>query len=206
MNDIGQESIRGILESVPPFDPDELTGLLDGLVRTAGESGLLDIAYRTLETPVGTLLLAATDQGLIRVAYDREDHDLVLDKLAERVSPRILRAPARLDLPARQLDEYFAGRRRQFDVALDLRLSSGFRRSVLDHLRAIGYGRTESYAQVAQAAGSPLAVRAVGSACASNPLPVVLPCHRVVRSDGSLGGYIGGLEAKRLLLELEASV
>lgn len=206
MNDIGQESIRGILESVPFFDPDELTGLLDGLVRTAGESGLLDIAYRTLETPVGTLLLAATEQGLIRVAYDREDHDLVLDKLSTRVSPRILRAPARLDLPARQLDEYFAGRRRQFDVALDLRLSSGFRRSVLDHLRAIGYGRTESYAQVAQAAGSPLAVRAVGSACASNPLPVVLPCHRVVRSDGSLGGYIGGLEAKRLLLELEASV
>jgi methylated-DNA-[protein]-cysteine S-methyltransferase len=148
--------------------------------------------------------LAATDDGLIRVAFDREDHDAVLVSLAEKVSPRIMLAPARLDRAAGELDEYFAGTRRAFDLPLDFRLSSGFRRSVLAHLPEIGYGRTESYAQVATAAGSPRAVRAVGSACATNPLPLVVPCHRVVRSDGSFGGYRGGPEAKRLLLSLES--
>ena len=121
------------------------------------------------------------------------------------VSPRVLRAPGRLDAVARQLDEYFAGRRRTFDVPLDFRLARGFRRAVLAHLPEIGYGRTESYAQVAAAAGSPKAVRAVGTACAKNPLPVVVPCHRVVRSDGSYGGYAGGEEAKRTLLTIEAA-
>jgi methylated-DNA-[protein]-cysteine S-methyltransferase len=129
----------------------------------------------------------------------------VLAKLAGAVSPRILRAPARLDAVARQLSEYFDGGRRMFDVPLDFRLSNGFRRAVLAHLPAIGYGNTESYAQVAAAAGSPRAVRAVGTACATNPLPVVVPCHRVVRSDGSFGGYVGGEDAKRTLLTLEAA-
>jgi methylated-DNA-[protein]-cysteine S-methyltransferase len=179
--------------------------LHDRLAADAERDGLLDVAYRTLDTPVGTLLLAATPVGLVRVAYDVEGHDTVLATLAERVSPRVLRAPARLDVTARELDEYFAGTRRMFDVPLDRRLSSGFRAEVLAHLPEIAYGRTESYAQVAAAAGNAKAVRAVGSACATNPLPVVVPCHRVVRSDGSWGGYVGGSEAKRALLTLEGA-
>ncbi len=166
---------------------------------------MLDIAYQIVDTPVGQLLLAATEQGLIRIAYATEGHDAVLQALAERVSPRILRAPGRLDSAARELDEYFAGRRRSFDLRLDWRLSTGFRRAVLSHLPEISYGRTASYADVAQLAGSPRAVRAVGTACATNPLPVIVPCHRVVRADGGLGGYLGGTEAKRTLLTLEAA-
>jgi len=137
------------------------------------------------------------------VAYDVEGHDAVLATLASRVSPRVLAAPRRLDPVARELDEYFAGSRRAFDVPLDRRLASGFRAEVLRHLPEIGYGHTESYAQVAAAAGNARAIRAVGSACATNPLPVVVPCHRVVRSDGSIGGYAGGPAAKRALLTLE---
>ncbi|HEV7854046.1 MAG TPA: methylated-DNA--[protein]-cysteine S-methyltransferase, partial [Mycobacterium sp.] len=132
-------------------------------------------------------------------------HDAVLTKLAAAVSPRVLRAPARLDATARQLDEYFAKRRTAFDVPVDLRLAEGFRRSVIEHLRDIDYGRRQSYAEVAAAVGSPRAVRAVGTACAHNPLPVVIPCHRVVRSDGSTGQYIGGAAAKSALLGLETT-
>lgn len=162
------------------------------------------ISYRTVETPVGPLLLAATPAGLVRVGYGHLGHDAVLARLAASVSPRVEHAPAALDPVARQLDEYFAGRRTVFDLPLDLRLARGFRRAVLDHLPAIPYGRTETYAQVAAASGSPMAVRAVGTACAANPVPVVVPCHRVVRSDGSAGGYVGGEDAKRTLLAIEA--
>jgi methylated-DNA-[protein]-cysteine S-methyltransferase len=139
------------------------------------------------------------------VAFAREGHDLVLDELASRGSPRVLHAPARLDRVASELEEYFAGRRRRFELPLDWQLSRGFRRAVLSQLPEIRYGRTASYAAVAAAAGNPRAVRAVGSACATNPLPVVVPCHRVVRSDGTLGGYGGGLDAKKTLLALEAA-
>jgi methylated-DNA-[protein]-cysteine S-methyltransferase len=173
------------------------------LLAAAETEGLLDVAYRTLDTPVGTLLLAATDVGLVRIAF--EDPDTVLATLAERISPRILNAPARLDAVARELDEYFAGTRHTFDLALDHRLSSGFRREVLAHLPEIGYGTTASYATVAQLAGNPKAVRAVGTACATNPIPLVVPCHRVVRSDGTMGRYAGGPEAKATLLALEAA-
>ncbi|WP_284746297.1 methylated-DNA--[protein]-cysteine S-methyltransferase [Amycolatopsis sp. RTGN1] len=179
--------------------------LHERLTAAAEQEGLLDVAYRTLDTPVGSLLLAATAQGLVKVAFDRQDHDAVLAALASAISPRILRAPARLDPVVRQLDEYFTGGRRSFDVPLDFRLARGFRLSVLEHLPEIEYGRTESYSQVATAAGSPKAVRAVGTACALNPLPVVVPCHRVVRSDGSYGQYAGGEEAKRVLLTMEAA-
>jgi methylated-DNA-[protein]-cysteine S-methyltransferase len=181
----------------------ELEGLHAHLERTADARGVLDIAYTSVDSPVGRLLLAATATGLLRVAFEREGHDLVLDTLAERVSPRILKSPGRLDAAARQLDEYFAGRRTGFDLPLDYRLSSGFRQLVQRHLPQIGYGQTQSYRQVAELVGSPKAVRAVGSACATNPLPVVVPCHRVLRTDGTLGGYIGGLEAKSTLLTLE---
>lgn len=171
----------------------------------AEAAGVLDIAYRTIDSPLGVLLLAATDQGLVRVAYAIEGHDRVLEELATRVSARMLHAPARLDTAAREIDDYLAGRRTSFDLPLDLRLSTGFRRTVLDHLPDIAYGTTASYAMVAMAAGSPNAVRAVGSACANNPLPVVVPCHRVVRSDGTIGQYVGGSEAKRTLLSMESA-
>lgn len=185
--------------------PDRLAELRSRLAAAAERDGALDIAYRTVDSPVGSLLLAATEDGLIRVAYDREDHDAVLQQLADKVSPRILQAPRRLDIAARELDEYFARTRRSFDLPLDWRLAAGFRAAVLHHLPEIGYGQTASYAAVAALAGSPKAVRAVGTACAKNPLPVVVPCHRVVRSDGAMGGYLGGPEAKRLLLDLEAA-
>jgi methylated-DNA-[protein]-cysteine S-methyltransferase len=181
-----------------------MTRLHDQLVAAADADQLLDVAYRTVDSPVGTLLLAATDQGLVRVAYQVEHHDQVLQTLAQRVSPRILYAPRRLDQVARQLAEYFEGERREFVLPLDFRLAHGFRREVLSRLRMINYGRTESYSQVATATGHPRAVRAVGTACATNPLPVIVPCHRVLRSDGKLGGYIGGLQTKAALLSLEA--
>ena len=179
--------------------------LHDKLVAAADAEGILDVAYRSIDTPVGPLLLAATDQGLVRVAYAGEDHDSVLTTLAQSISPRVLNAPARLDAAAREIDEYFTGRRVSFDMPLDLRLSRGFRREVLAQLLEIGYGKTATYAWVAAAAGSPKAVRAAGSACAANPIPVVIPCHRVVRSDGTIGRYAGGSEIKKALLALEAS-
>lgn len=188
-----------------PDESDTLRRLHDQLVASAEPSGLLDVAYRTIDSPVGTLLLAATPAGLVRVAFDVEDHDTVLNRLAKALSPRILHAPAKLDAVVHQLDDYFAKRRKTFDIAIDLSLAAGFRRSVVEHLRDIGYGQRESYAQVAAAVGSPRAVRAVGTACAHNPLPVVIPCHRVVRSDGTAGQYIGGPLAKTALLELETA-
>ena len=186
-------------------DEGRLAALHERLAATAQGEGLLDVAFRTVDSPVGDLLIASTDAGLVRVAYPNQGHDAALAALAEQVSPRILRAPRRLDEVARQLDEYFAGRRHLFDLPLDLRLAHGFRREVLEHLRDIGYGATASYAAVAAASGHPAAVRAVGTACARNPLPIVVPCHRVVRSDGSMGGYAGGPEAKHILLALEAA-
>ncbi|WP_372452127.1 methylated-DNA--[protein]-cysteine S-methyltransferase [Nocardia albiluteola] len=188
-----------------PVDETTTARLHQLLERKAEQADLLDVAYTTMDTPVGRLLLAATPKGLIRVAYAREDHDRVLDTLAHKVSPRILRAPGRLDEVMRELDEYFAHRRKTFDLPLDLSLSHGFRQIVQKHLPEIGYGQTRSYAQVAQLVGNPKAVRAVGTACATNPLPVIVPCHRVLRTDGSLGGYVGGADAKHLLLDLEAA-
>lgn len=184
-------------------DRSTLARLHDALATRAQDANLLEVAYRTVDTPIGPLLVAATDRGLLRVAFASEGEDPVLEELAGKVSPRILRSPQRLDGVARELDEYFAGRRHAFDVPLDLQLAHGFRLGVLEHLREIGYGQTESYAVVAAAAGSPRAVRAVGSACATNPIPVVVPCHRVVRSDGTMGGYRGGPEAKAHLIALE---
>jgi len=188
----------------PSTDDATLSRLHTGLAERAARAGLLDVAYRTIDSPVGSLLLAATPRGLVRVAYSSENHDAILARLAAQVSARVLHAPARLDAAARELDEYFAGRRRTFDLPLDFQLSHGFRRAVLTHLRDIAYGDTESYAVVAAAAGRSAAVRAVGTACATNPLPVVVPCHRVIRSDGTLGGYVGGAAAKQTLLALES--
>ena len=188
-----------------PSDADTLSKLRHRLELAAEAEGLLDVAYTTVDSPVGTLLLAATRTGLVRVAYDIEDHGRVLDTLVQKISPRVLRAPRRLDPAARELDEYFGRQRRIFDLPLDLSLSRGFRQLVQRHLPEIGYGQTRTYKQVAELVGNPKAVRAVGSACATNPLPVVVPCHRVLRTDGTLGGYVGGPAAKTALLTLEAA-
>ena len=204
MSAIEPENAR-LFEALTAADEEANARLHARLVAAAERDGVLDVAYRTIATPIGELLLAGTERGLVRVAFPRQGHDEVLASLAQTVSPRILRAPGRLDQVSRQLDEYFAGHRTVFDLPLDFRLATGFRRAVLAHLPAIPYGRTESYAQVAAAAGSPKAVRAVGTACARNPLPVVVPCHRVVRSDGTAGGYAGGPDAKRVLLTLESA-
>jgi methylated-DNA-[protein]-cysteine S-methyltransferase len=197
--------LTNALQRAVAIDDDHMRRLRERLAADAEAEHVLDIAYRTVDSPVGSLLLAATDAGLVRVAYASEDHDRVLESLASQISPRILRHPARLDAAARELDEYFAGRRTSFALTLDWRLSTGFRANVLRHLGDIAYGRTASYAKVAELAGRPKAARAVGTACATNPLPIVVPCHRVVRSDGSMGGYLGGLDAKTTLLELEAA-
>jgi methylated-DNA-[protein]-cysteine S-methyltransferase len=177
----------------------------DQLTDRAAAEGVVDVGYDVVSTPLGDLLLACTDEGLARVAFPGEDHDRVLALLAVRLGPRMLRAPRLVAAAADQIVSYLEGRRTHFDLAVDLRLATGFRRAVLDVLQQLPRGATRSYAEVAQAAGHPRAIRAVGSACATNPVPIVVPCHRVLRSDGSLGGYVGGLAVKRWLLDLEAA-
>jgi methylated-DNA-[protein]-cysteine S-methyltransferase len=202
----GAQNTNDVMEILaPPADGDTLSRLHRLLESQAERDGVLDVAYTVIDSPVGRLMLAATTRGLVRVAYATEDHDHVLETLAQRLSPRVLRAPQRLDAAARELEEYFTRRRQAFDLPLDLSLSHGFRQLVQRHLPEIGYGQTRSYRQIAELVGNPGAVRAVGTACAANPLPVVVPCHRVLRADGSLGGYIGGTEAKTTLLQLEAA-
>lgn len=193
------------LATVVPIQGDGIgmAELRGRLAVAAEDRGLLDVAYRTIDTPVGQLLLAATQIGLVRVAFEREGFDAVLESLAAEISPRVLEAPRRLDEVAFEIDDYFAGRRHVFDVPLDYALSSGFRRMVQRYLPHIGYGRTSAYWEVAASIGRPRAARAVGTACAMNPLPVVVPCHRVLRADGGLGDYIGGVDVKSTLLRLE---
>lgn len=179
---------------------ESLAALRARLVQRAAQEGLLDVAYAAQDSPVGTLLIAATPTGVVRIAFDCEDRDGVLGELATRISPRVLEAPARLDGARRELEEYFDGARTRFDLALDLQLSAGFRREVLAATARIPYARTGTYRSVATAAGSPRAVRAAGTALATNPIPIIVPCHRVLRSDGGLGLYRGGPERKGLLL------
>ena len=173
------------------------------LARRAGDAGLLDVAYGTLDSPLGTLTAFVTPAGLVRLSYPGEPIDQQLAELARTVSPRILAAPERTDTMRRQLEEYFAGRRHGFDVPIDWRLLRGFREAVLRATAAIPFGSVASYREVASAAGSPNAYRAAGNALGSNPIPIVVPCHRVLHSGGGLGGYTGGLARKRFLLGLE---
>jgi methylated-DNA-[protein]-cysteine S-methyltransferase len=174
------------------------------IVDAAAAAGLLDVAYARLDSPVGPLVLASTPQGLARLSYvDEGQEEAVMEDIAARLSPRILAAPRRLDEPRRELDEYFAGRRRAFDLTLDLTLLSDFTRRVLTATAEIPYGEVATYREVATAAGSPRGFRAAGNALGSNPLPIVLPCHRVLHSGGGLGGYTGGLARKRVLLAIE---
>jgi len=169
----------------------------------AAEEGLLDVSYASMDSPFGPLLLASTKRGLVRVGLPNQDADELLVDLAERVSPRVLEAPAALDEVRRALDLYFAGKLDHFDLPLDWRLSSGFRQRVLRAIDRIPYGQTRSYTEMARKAGNERAVRAAGSACGSNPIPLIVPCHRVLRTGGALGGYGGGLPMKQALLELE---
>jgi methylated-DNA-[protein]-cysteine S-methyltransferase len=177
---------------------------LPELTDAALAAGLLDVAYASHDSPLGRLLLACTPKGLVRVAYiDFEGEDQVLRDLAQRVSPRVLSAPRRLDDVRRELEEYFVGTRRAFDVPLDWQLLTGFGRRVLGATARIPYGSVSTYKGVATGAGSPNAFRAAGNALGSNPMPIVLPCHRVLHSGGGLGGYTGGLDRKRTLLAIE---
>ena len=177
---------------------------LPDLGDAAATAGLLDVAYATLDSPLGTLLLARTDRGLVRLAYvDFEGEDEVVAELASRISPRVLVAPRRLDEVRRELDQYFTGSRHEFEVPIDWRLTHGFGRRVLRATARIPYGGVSSYKQVAAAAGSPRGFRAAGNALGANPIPIVVPCHRVLHSGGGLGGYTGGLERKQLLLDVE---
>lgn len=184
--------------------PDVAAAVARATARAADE-GLVDVVYAEVDSPLGTLVAAGTDRGLVRIAYEDFNGGLdeVLDHLALRVSPRIVEAPARLDLVRRELDEYFAGRREQFDVPIDWSLTAGFTRRVLEATARIPFGATSSYAGVAADAGSPRATRAAGNALGSNPIPIIVPCHRVLRSGGKLGGYTGGVEKKEHLLALE---
>lgn len=178
------------------------TAMNEFKARAAAE-GLLDVAYVRADSPFGPLLLAQTKKGLVRVGLPNQDQDELLVDLADRVSPRVLEAPAELDAVRRELDLYFEGKLERFDLPLDWSLSDGFRLRVQRAIARIPYGQTRSYTEVAAKAGNERAVRAAGTACGSNPIPLVVPCHRVLRSGGALGGYGGGLPMKRALLEME---
>jgi methylated-DNA-[protein]-cysteine S-methyltransferase len=169
----------------------------------ATDAGLVDVSFDVAETQIGPLLLAVTERGLCRISFDPEP-DRETETLARTFGVRVLRAPRELDPVRRELDEYFEGRRRDFDLALDLRGREGFSRDILERLARVPYGEVTTYKSLAVEAGNPRAARAVGTIMNRNPIPIVLPCHRVVGSNGSLVGYGGGLERKRLLLDLEA--
>jgi len=185
--------------------PKPIPSPLPDIEAAAAAAGLLDVAYATLDSPVGKLLLAATPRGLVRVAYldAGDEEDAVLEQLSAKISPRVLAAPRRLDEPRRELDQYFASARREFEVPLDWQLTHGFGRRVLEATARIPFGSVSTYKRVAADAGSPRGFRAAGNALGSNPLPIIVPCHRVLHSTGGLGGYTGGLERKELLLDLE---
>jgi methylated-DNA-[protein]-cysteine S-methyltransferase len=211
MNSNNQETdldqLERSLRAGEELDPEAWTRIRDDLAGRADAAGLVDVAFERHDSPLGTMLIGATDEGLVRVGLPIEGEDAVLAELAERVSARVLFAPrASVADARRQLDQYFAGRRRRFELELDWRLTKGFRRSVLLATARIPYGTTASYREVATEAGRPKAVRAAGSALANNPLPILVPCHRVLRSGGELGSYLGGPEAKARLLELEGSM
>jgi methylated-DNA-[protein]-cysteine S-methyltransferase len=200
MNDI-EAALREAADRLPDSAP------VTGLAERAATEGLLDVAYASVDSPLGPLVVAATPHGLVRVAYTGyEDRTGVLEDIARRLSPRILEAPARLDEVRRELDEYFEGERTDFELPIDWGLTRGFTTKVLRATAKVGFGHTTTYAQVALQAGSPRAVRAAGNSLGSNPVPIVVPCHRVLRTGGALGGYTGGVERKEFLLRLEGSL
>jgi methylated-DNA-[protein]-cysteine S-methyltransferase len=172
----------------------------------AAERGLVDVAYTVVPSPVGDLVVAATRKGLVRVGFPHETSDAVIEELAALLSPRVLESPAELDEVRRELDEYFEGRRTRFEVPIDMSLTRGFTRKVLRATSKIPFGSVSTYREMARKAGNDRAYRAAGNALGSNPIPIVVPCHRVLHSGGGLGGYGGGLDVKRYLLELEHAI
>jgi len=178
--------------------------MADRFRERAEARGLVDVAVTTMDSPIGTLLLMATSKGVVRIAFESENRDEVLGEVSMHLSPRILEAPRRLDPLRRELERYFAGGLRDFDVPIDWSLTGDFARKVLRRTARIPYGAVASYGQVAVGVGTPRGARAVGNALGSNPIPVVVPCHRVVRTGGAIGGYGGGLHRKQWLLALEA--
>jgi methylated-DNA-[protein]-cysteine S-methyltransferase len=189
--------------SAPASPALDVEHLRAALARRAAEDGLLDVAYGSYDSPLGPLTVFVTPRGLVRLSYPGEPIDDQLDELAAFISPRVMAAPERTDDVRRQLDSYFGGRRRDFELPIDWRLMRGFRADVLRATARIPFGSVVSYRDVAAAAGSPNAYRAAGNALGSNPVPIVVPCHRVVHAGGGLGGYTGGLERKQFLLRLE---
>jgi methylated-DNA-[protein]-cysteine S-methyltransferase len=194
---------RRLTDAVRPAPTLDLDRLRANLARLAGDSGLLDVAHGTYDSPLGPLTVMVTPRGLVRLSYEHEAVDDQLVELATLVSPRIMVAPDRTDPVRRQLDDYFAGTRREFDVPIDWRLVRGFAGAVLRATAHIPFGAVSSYREIATEAGSPNAYRAAGNALGSNPIPIVVPCHRVLHAGGGLGGYTGGLDRKRYLLRLE---
>ncbi len=184
-------------------DHDYMSSAREALVARAATERLVDVTYDVTDSPVGQLLVALTPTGVVRIAFENEQHDRVLESLAERISPRILKSATSTNDLRRELDEYFDGKRALFSAAIDWLLVSGFQRAVLDATQRLPYGSTVNYGEIASAAGNPKAVRAAGTALGKNPVPIVIPCHRILRADGSLGGYLGGVEAKKALLDSE---
>jgi methylated-DNA-[protein]-cysteine S-methyltransferase len=184
----------------------DLDALSRRFAERAAAEGLLDVAYAELDSPLGRLVAASTDRGLVTLSYTDSGLDPVLERLAAKVSPRVLEAPARLDAVRREVDEYFEGRRRDFDVPIDWALVQGFTARILHATARIPFGEVSSYRGVAREAGNERAVRAAGNALNANPMPIVVPCHRVLRTGGALGGYGGGVERKKYLLELEGAL
>jgi methylated-DNA-[protein]-cysteine S-methyltransferase len=194
---------RRLAGAAPRPDAVDLAALRAELASRAADAGLLDVAYGAIDSPLGPLTVVVTPRGLLEISYAGHLEDDQLEAIATRVSPRILAAPERTDLVRRQLDEYFAGRRHRFDLPIDWRLTRGFAGNVLRATADIPFGSVSSYREVAAGAGSPNAYRAAGNALGSNPIPIVVPCHRVLHAGGGLGGYTGGLDRKRFLLQLE---
>jgi methylated-DNA-[protein]-cysteine S-methyltransferase len=210
MNPLTEKQLEKMLRQVPTGA--DLDRAVQGVLARAERDGLIDVAYAHVDSPFGDLIVARTDRGVVEVALpthrgSMQDEDAVLDQLASRVSPRVLESPSRLDEERRQLDEYFEGKRERFEVPVDWALTpKGFRNRALHAVARIPYGKTKTYAEIAKAAGNPRAFRAAGTACGHNPVPLIVPCHRVVQSGGGIGNYGGGPEMKRALLDLEGAL
>ncbi len=210
MNPLSDKQLEEMLRNSPPAG--DLDRAVQGVLAQAERDGLVDVAYASVDSPFGKLLVARTDRGVVRLKLpggrdSQVSDDEALEALATYVSPRVLEAPSRLDEERRELEEYFEGKRDHFDVPVDWSLTSaGFRSRALHAVARIPYGKTKTYAEIAKAAGNDRAFRAAGTACGRNPIPLIVPCHRVVQSGGGIGNYGGGPEMKRALLDLEGAL
>jgi methylated-DNA-[protein]-cysteine S-methyltransferase len=210
MNPLTEKQLERMLRQAPTGG--DLDRAVQGVLARAERDGLIDVAYAHVDSPFGDLIVARTGKGVVEVALpthrgSRQREDEVLGQLATLVSPRVLESPSRLDQERRQLDEYFEGKRERFDVPVDWALTpKGFRNRALHAVARIPYGKTKTYAEIAKAAGNARAFRAAGTACGHNPVPLIVPCHRVVQSGGGIGNYGGGPEMKRALLDLEGAL